>query len=342
MAASLQAKVAEVTPFTAAFSGYRVAVLIPCYNEALTIGAVVAAFRRSLPTASIYVYDNNSLDDTCRIAAAAGAIVRREPLQGKGEVVRRMFSDVDADIYVLVDGDNTYDASAAPRLIQELIDRQIDCVNAVRVAGDRDAYRAGHRLGNWMFTKLVGAIFGHRTADLFTGYRVFSRRFVKSFPSLVSGFEIEAEMTIHALELHVLMADVPTWYAARPEGSASKLKSYRDGLRILRTIGLLIKEERPFQFFGIVAIALAAVAVLIFLPVLAEYLQTGLVRRFPTAILSVALTLSAGLSFACGLILDTVTRGRREMKRLHFLHHPIPRYLTDFPNAAYMGKKSRG
>lgn len=334
MVATLHAKVAdEQTPPATAFSNYRIAVLIPCYNEELTIGSVIAKFRRSLPSASIYVYDNNSRDDTCRVAATAGAIVRREPLQGKGEVVRRMFSDIEADIYVLVDGDNTYDASAAPQLIRELINRQIDCVSAVRVANEKEAYRPGHQFGNWMFTKLVGAIFGHRTADLFTGYRVLSRRFVKSFPALASGFEIEAEMTIHALELRVLMADVPTNYAARPPGSASKLSSYRDGLRILRTIAVLIKEERPFQFFGTIAVVLTLVALMIFLPVFMDYLATGLVRRFPTAILSVALTLAAGLSLACGLILDTVTRGRREMKRLNFLHHPVPPYLADAPQA---------
>ena len=320
-------------PSTAVLSKYRIVVLIPCCNEASTIGIVVASFRRALPSASIYVYDNNSRDDTCRVAATAGAIVRREPLQGKGEVVRRMFSDIEADIYLLVDGDNTYDASAAPELIGELIDRQVDCVSAVRVAIDKSAYRTGHQFGNWIFTKLVGTIFGHRTADLFTGYRVFSRRFVKSFPALSSGFEIEAEITIHALELRVLMADVPTRYAARPEGSVSKLNSYIDGFRILRTIAVLIKEERPFQFFGAVAIVLMLAAFVIFLPVFTEYLATGLVRRFPTAILCVGLTLAAGISFACGLVLDTVTRGRREMKRLLFLHHPVPSHLADEPHA---------
>jgi hypothetical protein len=229
---------------------------------------------------------------------------------------------------VLVDGDDTYDADAAPGLINELIDRQLDCVNGVRVATETMCYRVGHKLGNRLFTAIVGSIFGNRTSDLLTGYRVFSRRFVKSFPSLASGFEIETEMIIHALEMRVLMSDVATNYRARPEGSVSKLSSFRDGIRILRAIGLLIKQERPFQFFSIVAIVLVVGAATLFFPVLLEYLQTGIVRRFPTAGLSATMMLAAGLSFVCGLILETVTRARREMKRLFFLHQPLPPYLA--------------
>lgn len=319
---------ADLSTSIGSFVGLRIAVLIPCYNEVLTIGTVVADFRRSLPSAIIYVYDNNSNDETCRFAAGAGAVIRHEPFQGKGAVVKRMFSDVEADIYVLVDGDNTYDASVAPQLINELITSQLDCVNGARVASDENAYRSGHRLGNWLFTTFVSQIFGRNISDVLTGYRVLSRRFVKTFPALSSGFDIEAEMTIHALELCILMKDVPTIYRPRPNGSVSKLNSYRDGLRILRTIGLLIKEERPFQFFSIVAALLASLALAIFLPVFFEYLDTGLVRRFPTAILSAALMLAGSLSFVCGLILETVTRGRREMKRLHFLQHTAPSYIA--------------
>ena len=300
----------------------RVVVLVPCYNEVVTVAAVIAEFRQSLPSATIYVYDNNSTDGTAAAARAAGAVVRSEPLQGKGYVVRRMFSDIDADIYVLVDGDCTYDAAAAPHMIHTLIDGNYDLVNGVRVSTAQEAYRPGHRFGNWLLTGLVAVIFGRRTGDMLTGYRVFSRRFVKSFPSLTAGFEIETEITVHALEMRMLMTDVDTDYRGRPEGSASKLSTFHDGARILRLIGVLIKEERPLSFFGLVALLLALLAVALMIPVVIEFLHTGLVRRFPTAILATGLVLASMLSLACGLVLSTVTLGRREAKRLIYLQQP--------------------
>jgi hypothetical protein len=302
----------------------RIAVLIPCYNEAITVASVVNEFRQVLPTAQIYVYDNNSADGTAEVAKAAGAYVRIEPLQGKGHVVRRMFSDVEADIYVLVDGDQTYDASAAPRMIQMLIDNNLDLVNGVRRSTAQQAYRRGHRFGNWLLTALVAAVFGRRTSDMLTGYRVFSRRFVKSFPSLTTGFEIETEIIVHALELRMSMTDVDTDYSCRPKGSLSKLSTFSDGARILRLIGFLVKEERPLSFFGAIGLMLFVVAVVIFIPVFREYIDTGLVRRFPTAILATGLVLASAISVACGLVLSTVTLGRREIKRLLYLQQPSP------------------
>jgi len=304
----------------------KIAVLVPCYNEAVTIGEVVADFRRVLPQATVYVYDNNSTDATVEVARAAGAVVCSEPHQGKGHVVRRMFSDVDADIYVLVDGDCTYEADAAPKMIRLLIEENLDIVNGVRVSDIKEAYRPGHRFGNWLLTTLVAWMFGHRTTDMLTGYRVFSRRFVRSFPALTSGFEIETEIIVHALEMRLLMKDFPTRYGERPEGSTSKLNTIRDGIRILKTIGILIKEERPLSFFVALGAILLLAATLIFIPVFLEYLQTGAVRRFPTAILAVGMVLSAMLSMTCGLILSTVTLGRREMKRLIYLQYPKASY----------------
>ncbi len=302
-----------------------IAVLVPCYNEEAAIGRVVADFRAALPGAAIYVYDNNSRDRTADVAAAAGAIVRREPLQGKGNVVRRMFADIDADAYVLVDGDDTYHAASAPALVAKLFDEQLDMVNAARKTEIQAAYRPGHRFGNVVLTTLVTAIFGHRTEDMLSGYRVFSRRFVKSFPSLSAGFEIETELTVHALELRMPLAEVATPYKDRPVGSVSKLSTFRDGFRILWLIGKLVKEERPVQFFGIGALLLAIFSLVIVKPVFVTYLETGLVPRLPTAVLATGLMLLAFLSLACGLILDTVTRGRREMKRLAYLAQPAPR-----------------
>jgi glycosyltransferase involved in cell wall biosynthesis len=317
--------VASWTPTSAArvpADTAQVAVLIPCYNEAITIGTVVRDFQQQLPSARIYVYDNNSTDDTAAVAAAAGAHVRHEPMQGKGHVVRRMFSDIEADIYVLVDGDSTYEAAAARRMIKTLIDGNLDLVNGVRRATEQEAYRPGHRFGNWLLTSLVARVFGRRTSDMLTGYRVFSRRFVKSFPTMTRGFEIETEMTVHALELRMLMADVETEYRGRPEGSASKLSTFQDGARILRQIGVLIKEERPLSFFATLGAVLLVAALVLFVPVLLEYLHTGLVRRFPTAILATGLVIVATLCIFAGLILNTVTLGRREMKRLVYLQQP--------------------
>lgn len=305
-------------------SDRKVAVLIPCYNEAKPIGTVVADFRAALPAADIYVYDNNSTDDTAEVARAAGAIVRVETQQGKGNVVRRMFADIDADVYVMVDGDNTYEAKAAPALVDKLLDETLDMVSGCRVTEIEEAYRPGHRFGNWMLTGLVASIFGKRTKDMLTGYRVFSRRFVKSFPALSRGFEIETELTVHALELRMPIADVDTVYVDRLPGSDSKLNTIRDGLRILKMIVLLVKEERPFAFFGGVGVFLGLISLLLGGPVVVEFLETGLVPRFPTAILASAIMVIAVLSVITGLILDTVTLGRREMKRMAYLALPAP------------------
>ena len=300
-------------------SAARVAVLLPCFNEAVAIGKVVRDFRAALPGATVYVYDNNSSDGTAARAAEAGAVVRREPLQGKGNVVRRMFADVEADVYVLADGDDTYDASAAPGMIELLEAESMDMVNAARLAEGGTGYRPGHRLGNVALTSMVQFIFGKRITDLLSGYRVLSRRFVKSFPALSSGFEIETELTVHALELRMPLAEVPAAYRNRPAGSASKLRTFRDGFRILRTIALLLKEERPLQFFTWAFVVLASTSLALAWPVVAEFLRTGLVPRFPTAILSTGIMLLAFHSLFSGLVLDTVTHGRREMKRMAYL-----------------------
>ncbi len=297
----------------------RIAVLVPCYNEQITVANVVRAFRAALPEATVYVYDNNSTDDTVRVAQESGAIVRTERLQGKGNVVRRMFADIDADIYLLVDGDDTYDASSAPMMVQMLQQQQCDMVNGVRITTEVDAYRRGHRFGNWLLTGIVAWIFGNRVSDMLSGYRVFSRRFVKSFPALAAGFETETEFTIHALELKMPIGEVQTNYRERPTGSSSKLRTYTDGLRILRTIITLVKEERPLQFFCLAGVTLFLLGFGISIPVILDYLQTGLVPRLPTAVLSTGLVLLSFLSFACGFILDTVSRGRKEMKRLVYL-----------------------
>lgn len=297
----------------------RIAVLVPCYNEEVAVAEVVAGFRAALPSAAIYVYDNNSKDDTAAVARAAGAVVRREPRQGKGHVVRRMFADVEADIYLLVDGDATYDAPSAPRLIADLIENHRDMVVGARVDMDKAAYRRGHRMGNRLLTGFVAAVFGRSFTDILSGYRVFSRRFVKSFPVLSGGFEIETELTIHALELDLPVGEIDTPYFARPTGSESKLNTWRDGLRILWMIVRLFRSERPLHFFFIVASVLATTSVVLAIPVIATYLEQGVVPRLPTAVLSTGLMIVAVLAGAAGLILDTVTRGRREMKLLAYL-----------------------
>lgn len=298
----------------------RIAVLFPCYNEEAAIADCVHGFRAALPQATIYVYDNASTDRTRERAAEAGALVRTETLRGKGNVVRRMFADIEADIYVLADGDNTYDAASAPRLVETLLSRNLDMVVGARVAGaDDDAYRRGHRLGNRLLSGFVAQLFGNRFTDMLSGYRVFSRRFVKSFPALTSGFEIETELTVHALSLNLPVAELPTPYGARAEGSVSKLSTWRDGLRILKTIVVLFKDERPFVFFGLGALILALLSIVIGSPIVLHFLETGLVPRLPSAILATSIMMLAFLSLVCGLILDTVTQGRREMKRLHYL-----------------------
>lgn len=300
-----------------------IAVLIPCYNEEVAIARVVAAFRAALPGARIHVYDNNSRDGTRQAAAAAGALVRSERLQGKGHVVRRMFADIDADAYLLVDGDDTYDATAAPAMVRLLLDDRLDMVTGTRRGGGAGAYRPGHRFGNLALTSMVRLVFGTGVTDMLSGYRVFSRRFVKSFPALAGGFETETEFTVHALELNMPIGEVPTAYGERPEGSTSKLNTWRDGWRILRTILALVKRERPLPFFGTISAALFVLGVGLFVPVLVEYAATGLVPRLPTAVLSTGIVLLSFLSLACGLILETVTRGRQEAKRMAYLALPV-------------------
>ena len=300
----------------------RIAVLLPCYNEEAAIARTVISFRAALPDAIIYVYDNNSSDRTAEVAAAAGAVVRAERMQGKGHVVRRMFADVEADIYVMADGDATYDAAAAPALVAKLIDERLDMVVGARQSEVEEAYRRGHRLGNRLFTGLLARLFGRSFTDIFSGYRVFSRRFVKSFPALSAGFETETEISVHALELAMPVGEVVTAYGARPEGSVSKLSTYRDGWRIAKTILHLFRLERPVLFYGWIAFLLGMAALILAIPLAITYARTGLVPRFPTAILATGLTLLAALSFFTGLILDTVVRGRREVRRLHYLGLP--------------------
>jgi glycosyltransferase involved in cell wall biosynthesis len=316
----------------------RIAVLIPCYNEEVAIQDTVAGFRAALPEATIYVYDNNSKDKTMERARAAGAVVRRETLQGKGNVVRRMFSDIDADIYVMTDGDATYDPASARNLIRLLIDENLDMVVGKRIHKESSAYRAGHVLGNRMLTGFLAKLFGQRFTDILSGYRVFSRRFVKSFPALSSGFETETELTVHALTLRLPIDELDTPYFSRPPGSTSKLNTYRDGIRILRVMLTLFKNERPFAFFSLAAGGLGLTSIGLAIPVIITYFETGLVPRFPTAILSASIMLLAFLSLVCGMILDTVTRGRREMKRLAYLQASAPQDLVaqgaEYPAAA--------
>jgi glycosyltransferase involved in cell wall biosynthesis len=300
----------------------RVAVLVPCYNEEHAIAKVVADFRASLPGATIYVYDNNSTDRTVEAARAAGAVVRRETYQGKGHVVRRMFNDVEADVYVLVDGDATYDAPSAPAMIARLVEQRLDMVVGTRIDREEAAYRRGHRAGNLLLTGFVARIFGRSFTDILSGYRAFSRRFVKSFPILSGGFEIETELTVHALQLELPVGEIATPYYARPSGSESKLSTWKDGLRILWTIQRLFRSERPLVFFGSLGLVFALMSIALAVPIFGTYLQEGLVPRLPTAVLSTGLMVLAFLSVACGLILDTVTRGRRELRLLAYLQLP--------------------
>lgn len=302
----------------------RIAVLVPCYNEEAAVATVVADFRKALPGAEIYVYDNNSRDNTAAVAREAGAIVRSERRQGKGHVVRRMFADVEADIYVLVDGDATYDAPSAPRMIDKLLEEHLDMVVGLRIDQSQAAYRLGHRTGNRMLTGFLSSTFGHAFKDILSGYRVFSRRFVKSFPVLSDGFEIETELAVYALELSLPVAEVETPYYARPQGSFSKLNTWRDGFRILGTMLKLYRSERPLRFFTVIGILLALAAITLAIPIVVTFIETGLVPRLPTAVLSMGLTIVAMLSVSSGLVLDTVTRGRREMKMLAYLSQPAP------------------
>ena len=308
----------------------HVAVLVPCYNEENTVAKVVADFKAALPGASVYVFDNCSSDNTGSCALQAGATVCQVRRRGKGNVVRRMFADVEAQVYVLVDGDDTYDAASAPRMVAELEVEGLDMVVGTRLTHfDAGAFRHGHRFGNDLLTGVLGMIFGRSFSDILSGYRVFSRRFVKSFPALAQGFETESELTVHALELRMPIAEVPTPYKDRPPGSASRLNTIRDGIRILRTIMRLVKEERPLPFFSALSGLLAIVSLLFSIPIFTNYFATGLVPRLPTAVLATGLMLLAFLSLACGLILDTVTHGRRELKRLRYLAIPAPVPTTE-------------
>jgi glycosyltransferase involved in cell wall biosynthesis len=303
----------------------QVAVLVPCFNEAATIGKVVRDFHAALPGCRVFVGDNGSTDGSATLAAEAGAVVLHEPLPGKGNVVRRMFADIEADVYVLVDGDDTYDASYAPQLVEVLLNQSLDLVTAARAEVSSGAYRRGHRLGNRLLTSLVAALFGNRFSDMLSGYRVISRRLVKSFPLLSAGFEIETELTVHALQLRVPIAEVATPYRDRPQGSVSKLHTYKDGFRIITTIATLVKEERPMYFFGLMAALLASASLISGVPVIREFLRTALVPRLPTVVLAASLMMLAFLSLTCGLILETVTRGRIEQKRMRYLAIPLAR-----------------
>lgn len=297
----------------------RVAVLVPCRNEAVAIATVVGDVRRALPQARVYVYDNASTDETAAIARAAGAIVRYEPVPGKGGVVRRMFADVDADVYLVLDGDATYDASRAGEMVAMVAEQGLDMVIGVREHDDEGAYRRGHATGNRAFNAILGLLFGRTPADMLSGYRALSRRFVKSFPAESKGFEIETEITVHALEMRVPTGELPTRYVARREGSASKLSTWRDGARILRFMAHLFRDVKPLAFFAALAGALTAAGLAVGAGVVREYLQTGLVPRLPSAVLATGLMLLAALSFAAGVILESVARGRREAKRLAYL-----------------------
>ena len=301
------------------YSDKSIAVLIPCYNESQTIKTVIESFREQIPSAKIYVYDNNSTDGTDTTAKQSGAIVRYVKAQGKGNVCRRMFADIDADIYIMVDGDSTYKATDAGKMITMLVDDELDMVTGVRVATSDNAYRNNHDWGNRLFNKILGKLFGSSMKDIFSGYRVFSHRFVKSFPSLSRGFEIETELCVHALELHLPYNEIEVVYDSRPEGSFSKLSTYKDGFRILRTMIMLFKETKPFKMFSIIAVALVVMALVLGYPLIITWLETGLVPRFPTAFLVVGLLIFAMISFTSGIILDGIAQLRRENKHLHYL-----------------------
>jgi len=319
--AATDSNASKLTGLQTAMTHASIAVLVPCYNEELTIGDVVRDFKAALPGAEIYVYDNNSQDDTMNVARLAGARLYSETLQGKGHVVRRMFRDIEADFYVLVDGDGTYDASMAPRMLELARANKVDLVNCVRISSEIEAYRFGHHFGNQFLTGMVKRIFGNRVQDMLSGYKLLSRRFVKSFPAISGGFDIETELTIHALELSLPIAHVNGTYKSRPAGSLSKLNTYRDGLRIIWLIAVLVKHERPMQLFSGISALLLFLAVWLGAPLVLGYFATGLVPRLPTAVLATGLVLIAALSFYTGLVLDTVTRGRRESKLLAYLQY---------------------
>jgi glycosyltransferase involved in cell wall biosynthesis len=324
----LRVELAELLPQAAFVKNRSIAVLLPCFNEAATVSAVVESFRRSLPGATIYVYDNNSTDGTAEAARAAGAVVRHERYQGKGNVVRRMFADIEADIYLLADGDLTYDASAAARLVDELVSRNADMVVGVRM-GEGQAFRRGHRFGNRLFNWIVARAFGDSFTDILSGYRVMSRRYAKSFPAASSGFEVETELSVHALDLRLTTIEVPLVYGERPGNSTSKLRTYRDGLRILRMILMMYRAVKPFQFYGGIALALFALALVLGVPLIVTYAETGLVPRFPTAILAASIMQLGFLSLACGIIIDAVSASAREQRRMRYLDLPAPGAARD-------------
>ena len=317
----------------------KVAVLIPCYNEELTITKVIKDFKEVLPDADFYVYDNNSTDETMLRAREAGAIVRQETLQGKGNVVRRMFRDIEADLYVMVDGDDTYDASKAPEMVRTAIASSVDLVNGIRISDNAEnAYRPGHEFGNHLLTSAVSILFGNRIMDMLSGYKVLSKRFVKSFPAHSAGFEVETELTVHALVLSMSIAHVSGKYKGRPEGSMSKLRTYSDGMKILKLIIVLYKQERPLFFFSVIGSFFALLALGLGIPIVVDYIQTGLVPRLPTAILSMGIMSTSFLSFTSGLILDTVTRGRREARILQYLAIPFNRSVDHEASKQVVGQ----
>ncbi|MCL1840652.1 MAG: glycosyltransferase [Propionibacteriaceae bacterium] len=304
--------------------GPSIAAIVPCYNEEAAIASVVADLKRSMPGIAVYVYDNASTDRTVEIARAAGAIVRHEPRRGKGNVVRRAFADVDADIYVMIDGDDTYDADALPGMIERLTSEHLDHVLGVRTAQiGSSAYRPGHESGNRLFNRLVGRLFGEPVSDMLSGYRVMSRRFVKSFPAVSREFEIETELTVHCMSLRVPQAEVNVGFRDRPQGSESKLRTYHDGFRILRLIGSLVQHERPLQFYGLTSAVLAIIGVVLGAPLIWTFINTGLVPRLPTAVLASSLIIIAMLSLVVGLVLNALLRSRREMARLIYLQYGI-------------------
>jgi glycosyltransferase involved in cell wall biosynthesis len=319
----IRAELASLLPQASFVKNRTIAVLLPCYNEEATVAAVIDGFRSALPGASIYVYDNNSTDRTAEAARAAGAIVRHERYQGKGNVVRRMFADIEADIYLLADGDLTYDASAAARLVDELVGRNVDMVVGVR-RGDGQAFPPGHRFGNRLFNWIVARAFGDCFTDILSGYRVMSRRFAKSFPASSPGFEVETELSVHALDLRLAAVEIPLPYGERPQNSASKLRTYRDGLRILGRIVNMYRAVKPLQFYGALALAWFALAVVLGAPVVVTFLETGLVPRFPTAILAASVMQLGFLSLACGIIIDAVSASAREQRRMRYLDLPAP------------------
>lgn len=306
---------------THAASSASIAVILPAYNEAVTIAKTIADFKRELPEATVYVFDNNSKDDTANIARTAGAVVVHVPLQGKGNVVRRAFADVEADIYLMADGDSTYDATRARDMIAPILSGEVDTVIGVR-DGSRQSFPSGHVWGNKLFNLIVGSLFGRGLEDIFSGYRAFSRRFVKSFPAHSEGFEIETEMSVYILEQRIPMLEIKTAYGVRPEGSKSKLRTYRDGWRILITILRLFKESRPLFFFSMFALIFAIGSLCLGIPVIIEWMDTGLVERQPSAILAAALGIISAVLFLSGLMLDSVARTYRETRHLRYLNVP--------------------